>query len=195
MNSGGSGLNGAVSSIAAFAASSFEIEPEDLLTLIESNLPSLPILKSTTTRFEASPFGGFQFLLILRSSSRIYGPQSGDLIASIPGGPDGLPGPGFPIEPVPYPVPLVPGLPVPEVVPEPDEPLPLDGDNCGDGIPVPVPLEEPPPCARVPVDVPLPAEGLGPTGASVFGTATLNGLFGAVASFGIEGLGGSAVGL
>ena len=101
LNSGVSGLNGAVSSIAAFAASSFEIEPELLLTLIESNLPSLPILNSTTTRFEASPFGGFQFLFMRRSSSRIYGPQSGDFMASIPGGPEGLPGPGFPMEPVP----------------------------------------------------------------------------------------------
>jgi len=44
-------------------------------------------------------------------------------------------------------------------------------------------------------DVPLPAIGLGPTGAFVFGTATLNGLFGAVASFGIEGFGISVAGL
>ena len=52
-----------------------------------------------------------------------------------------------------------------------------------------------PPEAWLPVDVPLPAIGLGPTGAFVFGTATLNGLFGAVASFGIEGIGISEAGV
>ena len=101
LNSGGRGLNGAVNSIAAFAASSLATEPELFPTLIDSSLPSLPILNSTTTRFEASPFGGFQLRFILRSSSRIYGPQSGDFIASMPGGPEGLPGPGLPIFPLP----------------------------------------------------------------------------------------------
>ena len=41
----------------------------------------------------------------------------------------------------------------------------------------------------------MPEDGLGPTGALFFGTATLNGLFGAVASFGIAGLGISVDGL
>ena len=73
--------------------------------------------------------------------------------------------------------------------------MPLEGDNCGDGIPTPAPPDALPPCARVPVDVPVPADGLGPTGADVFGTATLNGLFVAVASSGIAGFGASVVGL
>ena len=89
----------------------------------------------------------------------------------------------------------MPGLAVPEVPVEPEEPVPLDGESCGEGIPTPVPADVPPPCAWVPVAVPVPAIGLGPTGASVFGTATLNGLFGAVASFGIAGFGASVVGL
>lgn len=59
---------------------------------------------------------------------------------------------------------------------------------------MPLPLAAPPE-EDAPDAVPLPAEGLGPTGAFVLGTATLNGLFGAVASFGIEGFGGSAAGL
>ncbi len=33
----------------------------------------------------------------------MYGPKSGSLTASMPGLPDGLPGPGFPAEPVPPP--------------------------------------------------------------------------------------------
>lgn len=89
----------------------------------------------------------------------------------------------------------MPGLAVPEVPVEPDEPVPRDGESWGDGIPVPLPVDVLPPWARVPVDVPVPAIGLGPTGASVLGTATLKGLFGAVASFGIAGFGASVVGL
>ena len=103
-----------------------------------------------------------------------------------------MPGPGFPIEPVPYPVPLEPVPPVlPAVVPlEPEPvplPVPLEVDNCGDGIALPP--------DGLPDDVPVPEDGLGPTGALFFGTATLNGLFGAVASFGMAGFGISADGL
>lgn len=197
LNSGGNGLNGAVSSIAALAAASLAGEPEPLAIFIESNLPSLPIWNSTTTRFDASPFGGFQFCFMRLSSSRIYGPQLGDFIASIPGGPEGFPGPGFPIEPVPYPVPLEPVPPgLPEAAPlEPDAPppVPFDVESWGDGMPdFPVPF---PPDAKFPDEVPVPEDGLGPTGVSDFGTATLKGLFGAVASFGIEGFGGVTVGL
>ncbi len=56
-------------------------------------------------------------------------------MASIPGGPDGLPGPGLPILPVPYPPePLAAFEPEPDLEPEVPEPDPLDGESCGDGI-------------------------------------------------------------
>ena len=86
---------------------------------------------------------------------------------------------------------------MPPDVPLPAE-VPLEVESCGEGIEVPEPLPAevlPPPEAALPLDVPVPADGLGPTGAAVLGTATLNGLFGAVASFGIAGFGGSADGL
>ena len=101
LNSGGSGRNGAVDSIALIAAWSAKGTPEDFVILRDNNLPSFPIVKVIITRFELSPFGGDQFLLILCSKSRMYGPQFGCLNASIPGVPFGFPGLGFPPDPYP----------------------------------------------------------------------------------------------
>ena len=65
-------------------------------------------------------------------------------------------------------------------------------ENCGAGIFI-APLAEPPelePCPPPPeLAVPVLVENPFPTGAPVFGTATLKGLEGAFASFGICGFG------
>ena len=65
-------------------------------------------------------------------------------------------------------------------------------ENCGAGIFI-APLAEPPelePCPPPPeLAVPVLVEKPFPTGAPVFGTATLKGLEGAFASFGICGFG------
>ncbi len=71
LKSAGSGLKGAVSSTAFNAAWSAEGNPEDLLTLQESNLPSFAILNKSTTVLLSFPFGGSQFNLILRCNSLI----------------------------------------------------------------------------------------------------------------------------
>src|SRR5574344_328666 len=104
LNSGGNGLNGAAKCTAFKAALSAFCNPDDLNTLHDSNLPSLAILNIKTTRLLSFPFGGSQFIFILRCNSLIYGPKSGSLTASIPGRPP--PPPGFPPpEPVPEPYP------------------------------------------------------------------------------------------
>ena len=92
-----------------------------------------------------------------------YGPKSGSLIASIPGLPFGLPGPGLPTPPVPPPPPLA------SLVPEPPV-----GANDGPATLLPPPdVEEPPappPLAELPepligpvvyLPVPVPPEGTG----------------------------------
>ena len=153
LNSGGSGLNGAVNSIALIAALSAKGTPDDFVTLWLRSLPSLAIVNVMTTLLELSPLGGDQFLFILCSRSLIYGPQLGCLIASIPGAPFGLPGPGFPPVPCP-PCPrlayLFPPEPEPPLEPPelPEEPEP---ENLGAGADEPpVPDELPPPEAGEP---------------------------------------------
>lgn len=68
----------------------------------------------------------------------------------------------------------------------------LEVENCGAGIFM-APLDEPPELEPKPpppdVFVPVLVEKPFPTGAPVFGTATLNGLEGAFANFGICGFG------
>ena len=68
----------------------------------------------------------------------MYGPKSGSFIASIPGAPFGLPGPGFPTFP---PLPALPGENLP-----PEEP-PALGEKLGAGVLLP---EEAPPLAPEP---------------------------------------------
>ena len=105
-------------------------------------------------------------------------------MASIPGVPLGFPGEGFP--PVPYPpVPREAYLDPPEPADEPPVPFPPEELNFGAGTAEPEPLDE--------VEPPL-LEGV-PAGLYDFpeafeatGTGTLNGLFGAEAGFGTEGL-------
>ena len=100
-NPAGSGLKGAVASTALSAALSALGKPDDLYTRHDNNLPSLAILNKRTTRLLSLPFGGSQFILIRRCNSLIYGPKSGSRMASIPGRPLGLPGPGLPTLPEP----------------------------------------------------------------------------------------------
>ena len=94
LKSAGNGLKGAVNSTAFNAAWSADGKPELLCTLQDNKRPSRAILNKSTTVLLSFPFGGSQLSLILRCNSRIYGPKSGSLSASIPGAPP--PPPGFP---------------------------------------------------------------------------------------------------
>jgi hypothetical protein len=85
-------------------------------------------LNKRTTRLLSLPFGGSQFILILRCNSLMYGPKSGSFMASIPGRPPPPPGlpPPEPDPPCPEPVPVPEPEPVPFAVLEPvPEPLPI----------------------------------------------------------------------
>ena len=185
MYSGGKGLNGAVNSTACIAALSAAGKPDDLYTLCEINLPSLAILNNRTTRLLSLPLGGSQFILIRRCNSRIYGPKSGSLTASMPGAPLGLPGPGLPTLPL---LPVLPGENLPPVeLPE------LLGEKLGDGVYL-LPLPELPLFEPEPDFVPAtgPPDGPATFGAAIFGAGMLNvplgfcvlGALGLIAGFG-----------
>ena len=136
------------------------------------------MLNSNTTVLLSLPFGGSQFNLILLCNSRIYGPKSGSLNASIPGAPP--PPPGLPTFPVPLVAPLD-NCPLPEP--------PIDGDSDGLGAYEPELVTGPPtlPDLFIPLgaDVPPigPVDNDLPTGAA-FGAGTLNGVVGLVTGAG-----------